>query len=263
MPLATLEPAAVDARGSTPYFGTDADGGKFFVKVLGADERSADLLFRLYRRLQPHDLGDERAFLSLRRTVEHEALVSLAARNIGVRTPQMRAVAAAEPNGHVLAYEAIAGRSMDKVDRDQVSDPMLDSLWRLVGELRAHRIAHRDLRLANMFVDDQGQVWLIDFGFGELTASDLLLATDVAELIASSSVSVGPARAVRRAALAVDRATLERTLDRLHPWALSGATRSALKARPGALDAIRDELQGVLGEGASNTRTIPTTSHVV
>ena len=61
------------------------------------------------------------------------------------------------------------------------------------------RIAHRDLRLANIFVDDAGEVWLIDFGFSEMAASDLLLATDVAELLASSSLYVGPERAVAHA----------------------------------------------------------------
>ena len=40
-----------------------------------------------------------------------------------------------------------------------------------------------DLRLANLFLDPAGGVWVIDFGFGELAASDLLLATDLAELV--------------------------------------------------------------------------------
>ncbi len=42
-------------------------------------------------------------------------------------------------------------------------------------------------------------MWLIDFGFSEMAASDLLLATDVAELLASSSLYVGPERAVAHA----------------------------------------------------------------
>jgi hypothetical protein len=40
----------------------------------------------------------------------------------------------------------------------------------------------------------------------------------------------------------VDPETLERSLDRLRFWALSGATRTALKARPGALDELRRRL---------------------
>ena len=63
VPLTRLEQASLDARGSTPYFAVGADGQKLFVKALGLDERSADLLFRMYRRIQPRDFGDEKAVL--------------------------------------------------------------------------------------------------------------------------------------------------------------------------------------------------------
>ncbi|MET0662953.1 MAG: lipopolysaccharide kinase InaA family protein [Ilumatobacteraceae bacterium] len=242
LPMRTLERAGVDARGSVPYFGVGADGTKLFVKALGTDDRSADLLFRAYRRLQPHDLGDEKPFNSLRRSVEHEAFVALIASARGVRTPALLAMATADPNGYVLAYEAIEGKSLDRLDPSDVSDDILAAIWNLVGQLRDHHIAHRDLRLANIFLDDDGHAWLIDFGFSEVAASDLLLATDVAELLASSSVYVGPERAVAHAAAAADRATLALALHRLHRWSLSGATRTALKARPGLLDDLRNRM---------------------
>jgi undecaprenyl-diphosphatase len=240
--VAQLEPASVDARGSTPYFGATTDGTRLFVKCLGRDERSADLLFRLYRAVQPRTFGDERPFESLRRAVEHEALVALAAASSGVRTPRVLAFANAEPNGYVLAYEGIGGRSLDKVPADHVDDELLTSVWRLVGQLRERRIAHRDLRLANIFLDDARTVWLIDFGFSELAASDLLLANDVAELLASSSLVVGAQAAVAHARAHVDPATLARARARLRPWALSGATRTALAQRPALLDELRDGL---------------------
>jgi tRNA A-37 threonylcarbamoyl transferase component Bud32 len=253
VPVRGLEQAGVDARGSTPYFGEGADGGRLFVKALGTDERSADLLFRLYRGLQPRRLGDERPFSSLRRSVEHEAFVALYASSLGIRTPRLRAFAAAEPNGFVLAYEGIAGRSLDRLDPSDMTDEVLDAAWRLVAELRHHRIAHRDLRLANIFLDDSGQVWMIDFGFSETAASDLLLANDVAELTASSSLTVGPERAVERAAASVDAAMLQRARDRLHLWALSGATRTGLAARRGQLDELRDRLDRAAAPTAQAT----------
>jgi len=249
VPVVRLDPAGVDARGSTPYFGVEADGSKLFVKALGANERSADLLFRIYRRLLPRDFGDEQPFLTLQRSVEHEAFVALAARGMGVRTPRLRAVAAARPGGYVLAYEAIDGKSLDRVPPVDVTDDVLASVWLLVDVLSRHRLAHRDLRLANIFLDDTGQVWLIDFGFGEVLASDVLLATDVAELVASSCLCVGPQRAVAHAAVIVDPETLSHALDRLHPWALSGATRTALQARPGLLDDLRAALEEVISSG--------------
>lgn len=243
IPMRRLEQASVDARGSTPYLGVDTDGHRLFVKVLGADQRSADLLFRLYRRLQPRDFGDTQPFLNTRRTVEHEALAALVAQALGVRTPTVRGLAAAEPNGYVLAYDALDGTSLDHVDPAAVTDEVLAATWRLVGELRRHRIAHRDLRLANIFLDDSGDVWLIDFGFSELVASDLLLATDVAELMASSTLCVGVERAIANAVPTVEPTTLSDALDRLHLWSLSGATRTALKRRPAMLDDLRSRLR--------------------
>ena len=136
------------------------------------------LLFRVYRWANRRDLGDERPFSSLRRGVEHEALVALAARDLGVRTPRLVAFATAEPNAFVLAYEAIEGRSLDRLEPDEVTDAVLVAIWEQVGRLREHRIAHRDLRLANVFLASDGAVWLIDFGFSELAASSLLLTTD-------------------------------------------------------------------------------------
>ena len=129
LPVQRLERAGVDARGSTPYFGVGADGTKLFVKALGTDERSADLLFRVYRGLLPHDFGDEKPFSSLRRSVEHEAFVALTASALGVRTPALRAFATADPNGYVLAYEAIEGKSLDRLDPSEVTD----DVWRPSG----------------------------------------------------------------------------------------------------------------------------------
>jgi tRNA A-37 threonylcarbamoyl transferase component Bud32 len=239
VPLARLEQADLDARGSTPYLATGRDGTALFVKALGDDERSADLLFRIYRRLQPRDLGDEKAFSTLRRAVEHEALVALAARDLGVRTPRLAAFATAQPNGFVLAYEAIAGRSLDRVERTEVTDAVMADVWSQLALMRSHRVAHRDLRLANVFLADGGAAWIIDFGFSELAASDQLLATDLAELLASSTTKVGAERAVAAGVAAVGPIVLSTALDQLELARLSGATRTALNADATLLPELR------------------------
>ena len=241
--LAELHRADVDARGSSPYFGATTDGTKLFVKALGEDERSADLMFRWYRRLAPRDLGDEKADASLRRTVEHEALVALAVREMGVRTPSFVAFAQAEPNGFVLAYEQIAGKSFDRVP--EMTDEALAGIWEQVALMRRHRVAHRDLRLANVFLGDDGQSWIIDFGFSELAASDLLLNTDVAELLASSTTAVGPERAIAVAQSVVGGDALVGAVPRMQLGMLSGATRTAMKASPGLLEDLRARVERV------------------
>ena len=251
--LASLEPASVDARGSTPYFGSTADGRPLFVKTLARDERDADLLFRLYRYAMPRNLGDERPFSSLRRAVEHEAFMSLAAAQLGVRTPRIIGLAHAEPEGFTLCYEAVAGRSLDRVDAADLTDHVQAQIWNQLGILRRHRVAHRDLRLANLFLDRDGRIWLIDFGFAELAVSDLLLATDLCELVTSLSTKVGAARAVAGGSAAVGMDALRAALPRLHATYLSGATRTAIKDAPQLLDDIRARLAASAVPGAVST----------
>ena len=239
--MAEVVPAAVDARGSTPWFGTTLDGSRLFIKVLNADNRSAELMFRTFRALFLRNTGDERPSSSLRRSVEHEALLSLRATSVDIRTPELVAVSEIGTDGMLLAYRAIDGSSLDGVPADALTDDLLDAVWEQVVELRAAGIAHRDLRLANIFLGDDGVPQLIDFGFAELAASELLLATDVAELMGSTAPAVGVQRAVDAAERAVGREGLREALPRVQPYALGSATRTTLKEE-GLFEPLRDEV---------------------
>jgi uncharacterized protein (TIRG00374 family) len=225
--------ASVDARGSVPWFVGTGDGSRLFVKTLGTDQRAADLMFRAYRWIRLRHAGDRRPFASLERAVEHEALLSLAAHAEGVRTPRLDVAAEIGTDGMLLAYERIDGRSLDDVAPEQVTDDLLREVWRLVDQLQTGRIAHRDLRLANVFIEASGTPWLIDFGFAELAAPPELLARDVAELLGSTSVTVGPDRAVAAAIAVLGRERVEAALPWIQPLALSTATRSQLAHNKG------------------------------
>ena len=244
LPPAWLKAASVDARGSTPYFAEDVDGTALFVKVLTGEERSADLMFRTYRGVRLKNVGDERSFSSLRRTVEHEALVTLAASAADVRTPPLRAMAQVgdDEDSMLLAYERLDGASLDSVPDEALTDEVLRAIWSQVAVLRRHRIAHRDLRLANVFLDDNAEPWIIDFGFSEIAATDMLLNNDVAELVLSSSLKVGPERAVAAAVDVLGRDAVAAAAPRMQPLALSGATRSALKGTDD-LDQVQSEVE--------------------
>jgi undecaprenyl-diphosphatase len=242
LPSTEVRQAKVDARGSTPYFATLDDGTELFVKVLGAQERAADLLFRIYRFLRLKNVGDDRPFSSLRRTIEHEALVALMARDVDVRTPRLRGVVDVGADSMLLAYDMIDGRSLDGLEPDSVTDELMDRIWQQVGVLRRHRIAHRDLRRANVFVGDDGSPWMIDFGFSEVAVPDDLLDADVAQLLASLAVVVGAERAVTAAIDVLGTDAVGEALPRLQIRALSGATQTALKDHRGLLKELQDEV---------------------
>lgn len=242
LPVVSLERAKVDARGSTPYFAELADGRRVFVKVLGEDERAADLLFRLYRFLRLKNVGDERPFSNLRRTVEHEALLALYARDLDVRTPRMRGVVDVGTDSMLLAYDLIDGRSLDALADDEITDDLMRATWEQIAVLRSHRVAHRDLRRANVFVAADGSPWMIDFGFSELAASDALLRADVAQMLSSFAVVAGAERSVRCAVDVLGTDAVGAALPRLQPMALSGATQTALKAHKGLLGEIQAQV---------------------
>jgi uncharacterized protein (TIRG00374 family) len=247
LPVHDLRPAVVDARGSTPYFATLDDGQGIFVKVLGESERAADLMYRIYRFVRLKDVGDDRPFSSLRRTVEHEALVSLVARDVGVRTPRMRGVVRVGVDSMLLAYDRIDGASIDAVPDETITDAMIAALFAEVALLRRHRIAHRDLRRANVFVDVDGRTWLVDFGFAELAVDDGMLDADVAQVLAALAIVAGPTRPVTVAIDVLGRDVVANALPRLQLQALSGATRSALRARKGLLADLQQEVQRQTG----------------
>ena len=238
--VASVKPAKVDSRGSTPYFATLDDGTGLFVKIVGQDNRAAGLLFWVYRSLRLKNIGDQRPYSTLRRGVEHEAFLSLLARDIGIRTPRVRAVANVGPDALLQATELITGRSLDSLAAEEVGDELLIDIWKQVALLRSNRVAHRDLRLANIFVADDGKPWLIDFGFAEVAPEDEILDADIAQLLASMATLVGSARAVDSALAALGPEALGRATSRLQMPALAGATQSALKNQQGLLDELLD-----------------------
>ncbi|MGI9598307.1 MAG: lysylphosphatidylglycerol synthase domain-containing protein, partial [Acidimicrobiales bacterium] len=177
--------------------------------------------------------GDHRPFVTVRQAIEHEALVTLQATTLGVPAPRIIAVSEAGVDGMVMGFEPVNGRDADAVG--DIDDDGLVAIWAAVSKLHRHRIAHRDLRLANVVLDADNRPWLTRFRHAELAASDQLLGTDVAELLASTAAAVGVERAVDAAAGGIGLEGLQRAMPWLQPLALTSATRRAI----GGADGLR------------------------
>ena len=145
----------------------------------------------------------------------------------------------------LLAYDAIEGTSIDSIT--EYDDDLLDQIWQQVAILRRERIAHRDLRRANIFRGTDGELWIIDFGFSELAASDQLLRADVAELLAATAIVVGPERAVRAAVGALGKEPVGDSLAMLQPLALAGATHKAMAEQKGLMAGLQAEVRAQTG----------------
>ena len=244
--LTRLKWADVTSKGSTPYFATTHTGDRLFVKVMGPEERAADAMYRSYRTARLRGV-EERPFVSVRRAVEHEAVVSLKARADGVRTPRLISLAEVGPSSLLLAYEAIHGRTLDAVPDTELSDEVLAAVWGQVRELRARRTAHRNLGPGNIMLDDDGAVWIIDFGFAELAASDANLNADVAELLLSLSARAGAQRTVAAAVEVIGADAVRDAAPRLQPMAVSASVRQLIDASKGLDEDVQEAVMTATG----------------
>ena len=232
---------------SSRYVATKDDGSRLVVDVLSPDERATSILSRASRLVRLEDPGGVRSLASLRSAVEHEAALSLTAWADGVRTPRVEAAASVAGNSMVLAFEAVEGTSLESLEDASLTDALIEATWAQVAVLRRHRLAHRDLRLANVIVDDEGTPWLVGFGRAELAAGDGRLRGDIAQLMASTAVRVGAERAVAAAVAGMGAAAVADAAPRLQPAALTGDTRRAFERDKRLSAGILDEVKSQTG----------------
>ena len=239
LPVACVEPAAVEAKGSRPFIAAAEDGEPLFIKVLGSDQRDADLLYRAYRFIRLRDIGDTRPAASLIQAVEHQALVAVMAERAGVAVPAIRQVIKTADGSALLVMERVDGSSLDRIPEQRISDMMLRQLWKQVDGLHRARIAHRSLRAANIVVDRACRPWIVDFSFSELDATQRQMALDVAELLASLATMIGAGKAVGSAAAVIGPGGVAAAVPLLQPLALSAGTRRAIARHDGLLTQTR------------------------
>ncbi len=96
LPVASVEPAGVQTKGSRPFVAVTDDGRRLFIKALGSDQRDADLLYRAYRFARLRNVGDTWPAASVIRAVEHQALIAVMAERAGVRVPRVDRVVKAD-----------------------------------------------------------------------------------------------------------------------------------------------------------------------
>jgi glycosyltransferase 2 family protein len=181
LPAAHVEPASVEAKDSRPFIAAAEDGQPLFIKVLGLDQREADLLYRGYRFIRLREVGDTRPAASLIQAVEHQALAAVMAERAGVTVPAVRQVIKTADGSALLVMERVNGSSLDRTHKQDISGTMLRELWQQVDGLHRARIAHGSLRAANIVVEDTGRPWIVDFSFSELGATQRQMALDVAD----------------------------------------------------------------------------------
>ena len=208
--------------------GTDTVGLPLEVKALGDDADDAKLLARIWHRLWFRG-AVESGGNGLDR-VNREALVTLLAQRAGVEVPDVLVVGG-DKKLAVLAARLTAGRRLDAMASEELTDALLDRVWAGTAKLHRARLAHGTLIAGNVIVAADGEVQLTSFGLASTPAAPGAADADMADLLVSTALLVGPDRAVAAARRTLDDAELVPAVAYLQLPALAPPLRDAVRAR--------------------------------
>ncbi|WP_131741915.1 lysylphosphatidylglycerol synthase transmembrane domain-containing protein [Actinomadura roseirufa] len=211
------------------------------LRVLDRDQQTAGVLYRVWRLLRLRGATTGRALRSLRRSLEQESLMAYAVAAAGARTPRLTGTAEVGTEAALLAYEHVPGRRLGDVADEEVTDELLDDVWRQFRRLQAGRLAHRRLD-DGLLVGDDGRAYVTDLRSGEIAAGDLALRLDLAQLLTTLALRAGPERAVGTAADVLGAEALAAAVPLLQRVALSRETRATLRRHRDLLTRIRERI---------------------
>lgn len=245
-----IRPVRIERRsaddGLLRYVLVAEDGAGYDVALRTPDERDAELFGRIYRRLRLRASEVEPAYATLKRRIEHEALVLTLAERAGVRVPPVAGLGTTGRGSAFLLTSPLATRPV--VDDDVRSATFLASLW---GELRVLHdagIAHRRISLEVASIDESGRAWLDRFDDAQTAPSARERARDVAALLTESAVVAGAPAAVASAVAVLGPERVAPAVRMLQPLALAPSTRARAKQVDGLLDDLRAEVERATGE---------------
>lgn len=223
-------PETADSDRGRGYLVTLEDGPPLDVTVVDREQQAHGFFYRLWRRLAlVGGITQRRSLLSLRQALEQEALLAYAAIAAGANAPKLIATSELGPDAVMLVYEHIGGRRFDALTDEEITDTLLREAWTQVRALQSRRIAHRRLVGESLLVDRSGRVFLTELRGGEIATGDIVLRMDIAQMLTTLALRVGPERAVASALAVVGPDSVAASLPLLQPIALSRATRAQLK----------------------------------
>ncbi|WP_460628972.1 lysylphosphatidylglycerol synthase domain-containing protein [Intrasporangium mesophilum] len=240
MPLRRLELIDANDAGDRRYAGT-TDDGPVDVHVIDRDTFGLASGRRLLRVLRLRSGFTRPPSFTLRAELEHRTLMGLLLRDSGIAAPRPVAVSEVGAFSAVIAYVEPSGRPIGEVG-EEVTDAQLESTWRMAQTLIRRRVVHRAFSPTTVLVDDDGGVALARLGSGDLAADDISLRIDLAQLLTTVGLAVGPERAVDSAVAVLGEEAVVRAAPLLQSVALSPDTRAAIKGHKGILGELRERV---------------------
>jgi uncharacterized membrane protein YbhN (UPF0104 family) len=221
------------------------------VEMYGPNQRSGGTLRQLWQKLKLR--GSETAPLqaSMRRAIEHRALMAIAVGDLGVANTETVAVAALERGWNLYAHTPDRGRPVNEC----VEATPVARVWESLHVLHDQQISHGDLRRQEITVED-GTVRFGGFGESEYGATDAQLQSDIAQLLVTTSAAYDPKAAVAAAIDVFGKDTVLTASRRLTKSAMPSRLRDSVADVRTVIAAARDEVKRQTGADEIKAETI-------
>jgi uncharacterized protein (TIRG00374 family) len=230
---------------------SDAPESVAVVEMYGPNQRSGGFLRQFWRWLRLRNRETAPLQPSMRRAVEHRALMAIAIGDLGVANTSTVAMAPLDRGWTLYAHTPPSGTAItDCAEKSDVA-----KVWESLGTLHDHQISHGDLRDKEITIDD-GTARFGGFGSAEYGATDEQLQADVAQLLVTTTELYGPKAAVGAAVEVFGKDAVLMASRRLTKSAMPSRIRKSVADAGALMSAARDEVKRQTGADQIKTETI-------
>lgn len=218
-----------------------------YLELYGPNQRSGGALQQIWQwvRLRNDETGPFQT--SLRRAVEHRALMAIAIGDLGLSNVTTLAVNVLDRGWTMYARSAALG--------EPLSAEHLDVTWKSLRQLHDHQISHGDLR-ADVMTVEGGHALFGSFGLAEYGATDTQLESDIAQLLVTTTALTDAPRAVAAAIASFGPEQVLTASTRLTKSALPKRIWKSIPDAKAIVKAVRNEVEHQTGAASIGSATI-------
>ncbi|OBK78481.1 lysylphosphatidylglycerol synthase transmembrane domain-containing protein [Mycobacterium sp. 1274761.0] len=238
-------------RGSLLLSAVCTDGSVKDIELYSPNQRSGGAVRQLWRKFTLRG-GETAPFhASMRRIVEHRALMAIAVGDLGVANTVPLAVTPLDRGWTLYAYTPARGTPL----ADATETTLVPRIWGSLRILHDQHISHGDLRATEITVDGE-TVLFGGFDHAEYGATDTQMQSDIAHLLVTTSALYDAPTAVRAAIGVFGKSAVLTASRRLTKAAVPKRIRDTVPDARGILNATRDEVKLQTGAAEIETETV-------
>ncbi|MQY23984.1 lysylphosphatidylglycerol synthase transmembrane domain-containing protein [Nocardia macrotermitis] len=207
------------------------------IEMYGQNQRSRGMLRQLRRFVAFRSSERTPVFASMRRSVEHRALLGIAIGDLGLASNKPLTVAALERGWTLYAHTVPRGEILSISAGEEVHT----QVWQALRNMHRAQISHGDLRAEEIRISE-GRVLFGGFSAAEFGAYDTRFESDVAQLLLTTGSLFGAESAVRTAIEVLGRQLVIDASRRLTKAAIPRLVRNSVHDPGAVMKEVREQV---------------------